>query len=262
MSTMLLYKKITLLNRDRHRDLKLQPHSSFNFARETHIVPLALPEFYQAARDYPILFIGEKGARVPVILLGLAEKQNSFVDAQGKWLDSTYVPAFIRRYPFVLADNGKEQFSVCFDEAHEGWNEDTGEPLFDAEGKNTGFLDEVIQFLQGYTAEMRRTQAFTQKLEALDLLDEKRLELRHASGERFVVNDFLAVDEERLKKLEDEQILELQREGFLGAIYAHLISLGSANRLFDRHIRMREEKAEQEETPFRQEASEQQEVRH
>lgn len=239
MSAMLLYEKITLLNRDSHRKLKLQPINGVGFARRTHIVPLALSEFFQAARDFPILFIGEGEERLPVALMGLAQKQNCFVDADGKWATGVYLPAFVRRYPFVLADTGNDSFSVCFDEAFEGWNEKEGKALFDEEGGNTPFLDEVIQFLQGFTAEMRRTQAFTKRLGELELLQEKRLELAHASGERFVVNDFLAVDEAAFNKLDDEQILALHRDGFLGPIYAHLMSLGSANRLFDRFRKLR-----------------------
>lgn len=245
MSAMLLYEKITLLNRDRHRRLRLRPHKGLGFAGRTHIVPLALVEFVQAARDCPILFVGESDKRVPVALLGLKEQQNSFVDADGNWLKNTYVPAFIRRYPFVLADTGEDRFSVCFDEAFEGWNETEGTALFDEDGKNTPFLDEVIQFLKGFTAEMKRTQVFTRKLEELGLLAEKRLELVHTSGERFTVNDFLAVDEEAFNKLDDEQFLTLRREGFLAPVYAHLMSLGTANRLFDRYVQMRAESADE-----------------
>jgi len=241
MSAQIFYNNITLLNRDAHKNLKLQRRSDFAFARKTHLVPLALQEFHQAARDYPILFVGEGEAQTPVALLGLKPETNSFVDEQGGWITGTYVPAFVRRYPFVLADTENDNFSVCFDADYDGWSEEEGEPLFDEEGKNTNYLQEVIQFLQSFTVEMRRTQAFVDRMKELKLMEKKRLDLRHPSGEQFSINDFYGIDEKAFLELDDADILALHKEGFLGAIYAHLISLGSSNSLFDRHIKLQAE---------------------
>lgn len=236
MSALLFYREITLLNRERHRGLRLKPTGDCRFAANTHFVPLAGQEFYQAARDYPILFIGEGEQTVPIALLGLEPERNEFLDEDGQWLANVYVPAFIRRYPFVLADTDAERFSVCFDAAYEGWNESEGEALFDDNGANTPYLDEVVDFLRGFTAEMRRTEAFVRTLQDLGLLRPRTLQLSHPGGERFTVNDFQAIDEEAFRALGDDDVLALHREGFLGWVFAHLMSLGAANRLFDRHI--------------------------
>lgn len=246
MSSLLLYDDITLLNRERHRNLRLKPSSGFAFAADTHYVPIAAQEFYQAARDYPILFVGDEKTLIPIALLGLEAGQNLHVDDQGRWTPSTYVPAFIRRYPFVLAASNEERFSVCFDAAHDGWNEEEGETLFDKDGKNTRFLDEVIEFLKGYTAEMERTRELVETLVELDLLVQKTLRLTRPDGSTYRIDDFHAVDEERFGKLEDDQVLALHHKGYLGLVYAHLMSLGSANRLFDRHLHKKGEIAESE----------------
>jgi len=42
------------------------------------------------------------------------------------------------------------------------------------------------------------------------------------------------VDEKRLTALDDKQLGELMRTGYLGWIYAHLISLGNVHRLSKR----------------------------
>lgn len=248
MSSLLLYRDITLLNRERHKDLKLKPEQGFRFAAETHYVPLAAQEFYQAARDYPILFVGDDESTGPIALLGLEAGRNQYVSEDGRWQNSAYVPAFVRRYPFVLADIEQNRVSVCFDSAFDGWNEEEGQALFDEEGNNTPFLDEVIEFLRGFRGEMERTRRFVDRLRELGLLEKKSLNLRRPTGETFRVNDFLAVDEKRFGELEDDQILSLHREGFLGLIYAHLMSLGTANRLFDQTMasRLAERAAEDE----------------
>lgn len=232
MTTMLLYKEIKALNREEHRGLKLRAAEDCAFAAATHLVPLAGLEFFQAAVHYPILFIGEGERLLPIALLGLKEGLNSYLDEQQRWKADTYVPAFVRRYPFVLAQDNANNFTVCFDAAYEGWNDDEGRELFVEEGANSAFLDEMISFLQNFSAEMERTRQFVATLEELGLLAKRTLQLTHASGETFVLSDFLAVDEEKFLALDDDQVLALHKAGFLGWIYAHLMSLGNANRLF------------------------------
>lgn len=233
---LLLYRQITALNRDSHRQLRLRQAEDARFAASTHLVPLAGVEFFQAARHYPILFVGEGASASPIALLGLKSGQNGFVDDSGQWQRSAYVPAFVRRYPFVLAQADQENFTVCFDREFPGWNEQEGQALFDAEGKNSAYLDEMIRFLHNFTAEMERTRQFVAKLAEFDLLAPRSLRLNHSSGDSFVLSDFVAVDEEKFLKLPDKKVLALNKAGYLGWIYAHLMSLGNANELFERHL--------------------------
>ncbi|HDZ57695.1 MAG TPA: SapC family protein [Pseudomonas xinjiangensis] len=240
MSTLLLYKEIKALNRDEHKSLKLKTVGDCRFADATHIVPLAGLEFFQAARGYPIVFIGEGENVSPIALLGLSEGQNSYLQDDGQWRANTYVPAFIRRYPFVLAQGEDANFTVCFDEAYAGWNETEGRELFSESGDNSEYLNEMIGFLQNFTAEMQRTRQFIVVLQELELLAPRTLKLTHGSGESFVLRDFLAVDEEKFLKLDDDQVLSLHKAGFLGWIYAHLMSLGNANQLFEHYLEVKQ----------------------
>lgn len=236
MTTMLLYKEIKALNRDEHKGLKLKPADDCGFAAQTHLVPLAGLEFFQAARHYPIVFIGQGDQLMPIALLGLTEGQNTYLDDAQQWQANTYVPAFVRRYPFVLAQDGADNFTVCFDAAYSGWNEEEGRELFTGEGENSAYLNEMIQFLQNFTREMERTRELVKTLNELELLTPRTLQLSHASGESFVLRDFQAVDEAKFAALSDEQVLGLHKQGFLGWIYAHLMSLGNANQLFERFL--------------------------
>ncbi len=244
MTTMLLYKDIKALNRDEHKALKLKSADDCAFAAGTHLVPLAGLEFFQAARHYPILFIGQGDQLMPIALLGLQEGHNSFLDAEQKWQANTYVPAFVRRYPFVLAQDDADNFTVCFDAAYSGWNEEEGRELFGSEGENSGYLDEMIQFLQNFTHEMERTRELVKTLNELELLAPRTLQLTHPSGESFVLRDFHAVDEARFAQLTDEQVLSLHKSGFLGWVYAHLMSLGNSNQLFEHFLKNKPAAAE------------------
>lgn len=244
MTTMLLYKEIKALNRDEHKALKIKPADDCAFAANTHLVPLAGLEFFQAARHYPIVFIGEGEQLMPIALLGLAEGHNSYLDEANQWQANTYVPAFVRRYPFVLAQNEGNDLTVCFDAAYQGWNEEEGRDLFNTEGSNSSYLDEMIQFLQNFTHEMERTRELVKVLSELQLLVPRTLQLTHTSGESFLLRDFQAVDEARFAELNDEQVLSLHKSGFLGWIYAHLMSLGNANQLFEHFLKHKKVVAE------------------
>lgn len=235
-NTPLLYREITPLNRDAHRQLRLRQLQDARFAAETHLVPLAAAEFFQAARQYPILFVGQGADISPIALLGLKAGHNTFIDEAGQWQRNAYVPAFIRRYPFVLAQKDGENFTVCFDRQFAGWNEQEGQALFDGEGKNSAYLEEMIRFLHNFSGEMERTREFVARLVEFDLLTERSLRLTRGGGESFVLSDFMAVDEEKFVNLPEEKVLALNRAGYLGWIYAHLMSVANANELYDRHV--------------------------
>lgn len=233
MSTMLLYDKIIPLNRDNHRDLRLKSEiTDASFAADTHYVPLAVTEFHQAARDYPIIFAGDESEPAPVALLGLREKQNLFLDDNRSWVTGAYVPAFVRRYPFVLARAGEnDEYTVCFDEAFEGFSKDDGNLLFDSDGKDTAYLAGTISFLNRFLADMNRTRQFVAALIEHDLFVQRDLRVTDSRDRNFVLQDFRMVDEGKLAGLDDATLGQLHRDGFLGWIYAHLISLGNAARL-------------------------------
>ncbi|HHX82254.1 MAG TPA: SapC family protein [Pseudomonadaceae bacterium] len=232
MTTMLFYEKIVPLNRDQHRKLHLRPsESKARFSADTHYVPVAGTEFYQAARDYPLLF-PKDGGNGPIALLGMREGENLFLEEDGAWQEGVYIPAFIRRYPYILA-RGDESDSrtVCIDEDFPGFGESEGKALFNEEGEPSEYLSGVIDFLNRYATDMQVTGDFLQKLESLDLLIERNLRVTDSKGRNFHLNEFRIINEERLMQLDDATLGELHRKGWLGWIHAHLVSLGNVNQL-------------------------------
>lgn len=228
MTQLLFYDNIIALDRERHRDLRLdRPKDHAAFAANVSYVPVAGSEFEAAARNYPILFTSADGNSGPVLLFGLTAEQNPFVTEDGDWQGGTYMPAFVRRYPFVLAGSGGDDYSVCIDETFSGFGTENGEALFDENGEDTEFLRSQVTFLQNYLTEIERTQAFQARLEELDLLVTRDMQITRPDGRNYTLRSFRFVDPARLNQLPDEQIVQLQRDGHLAWIHAHRVSLAN-----------------------------------
>lgn len=229
---LLIYSTVIPVTRRDHGDLCFKSDGRFDFARSVNAAPLVLGEFQAAAGEYAIVFAETEGAPVPVALFGVAAETNAFVDAEGHW-SGTYVPAFLRRWPFVFSlDEKGETLTLCIDETAPGFNRDgRGERLFDAEGSATVFTNRMLQFLQEYQAQHQRTLEFCKRLQELDLLQpvEARVELG-ASGPR-TLTGMRIVNREKLRALTAEQLAEFMRNDWLELVYTHLFSLRALDRL-------------------------------
>jgi ribosomal protein L12E/L44/L45/RPP1/RPP2 len=234
MAAVMFYEKPVLLNREAHKAKKIAPSNSYAFAGKANSLYLAGVEFIEACKEYPIVFtqVGQ-GKIVPVAMMGLREGENLYVGKEGQW-NAGYVPAFVRRYPFVLAELEGQQMGVCIDEGYSGLNEKEGEALFDSKGNNTPFLQNALDFLNRYQVEYLRTDRFCQRLKDMGLLMEMNAKADLFDGTSFMVNGLMVVDERKLLQLTDAQALELYRSGELSWIYAHLVSLSNLNRLVDK----------------------------
>jgi hypothetical protein len=235
MTAFAFYKKVVALNTDVHRNLKFAANeANFSFARDTTAVLLAGVEFAEAAREYPIVFIrGQDKQMRPVALLGVRDGENLFVDEHGKW-DARYIPAFVRRYPFVMADGGANgQLVVCIDESCPALNAKHGELLINAEGRLEPRMNEMMQFLQNFQREFARTELITRQLDELGLFIQQGARFDTSSGERFQLNDFFLIDEAKFGQITDDKLPPLFRSGALGLVYLHLASLGNMRKLLD-----------------------------
>ena len=234
MSDAVYYEKPVLLNRDKHRHRRVKASNSFAFARRANSLYLAGVEFSEACKEYAIVFTRVANQKVaPVAMLGLRSRENLYVDDQERWL-AGYVPAFVRRYPFVLAELSGQSMGVCIDEAFAGLNDEEGEALFDGRGNNTPFLQNALDFLNRYQQEYRRTEAFCQRLEQAGLLVEMNAKADLVDGRSFTVSGLLVVDEKKLMALPDMLALSLFRAGELHLISMHLMSLSNMKTLVDR----------------------------
>lgn len=224
MKTMLFYERLVPLDRVRHAALRLRAAQGPS-TRDTNSVPLLASELPAGARSFPVIFAQlADGVIAPVALLGLRPGQNLFSSGEtgSDWEDGRHVPAFARRYPFVL-DN---DLNVLIDEEFAGFDEDAGERLFEEEGSDGPALRHALAFLRGYEEEQARTRTFVEMLTRHDLLVASTITVSPAEGSPFTLEDVLLVDDARLAALEDVAIGELVRSGAMLLIDAHRVSLG------------------------------------
>jgi hypothetical protein len=234
MTDLVYYEKPVLLDRQKHRSRRVRPGASFAFARKANCVYLAGVEFNEACKEYAIVFTRSGGGKVvPVVMLGLRARENLLVNAEDGW-DARYIPAFVRRYPFVLAEVPGQSLAVCIDEAFPGLNDSEGELLFDAEGKDSAYLRNALDFLGDYQREHLRTEAFCQRLQQSGLLMEMNARADLVDGRSFTVNGLLVVDEKKLAALPDATALSMFRSGELHLLSMHLVSLSNMQRLMER----------------------------
>lgn len=230
----LFYKEPAIINVEQHRNLTIAPSpKGYSFASEAHFVMLTAVEFPQACREYPILFSAtDDGTVRPLALLGIQQGENLYVDETGAW-KASYIPAYVRRYPFIPAETGSPELPVCFDQAFDGLNIEEGQRIFDESGEQTEYCRHIQAFILDYQNQQPPTAAFAEKLKELGLFRHMDATFELNDGRKFVLQGFLVVDEEKLARLGDVAVLDLFRKGYLGLIYAHLASIGNISRLVD-----------------------------
>lgn len=235
MAKLMFYENPVPLDKNTHKNLRVkQSDFDFTFAQKVHSVILAEVEFMPASRDYPIVFTRtEDGRVVPIALLGVRDAENLFV-TNGKWRPNTYIPAFVRRYPFIPAEADDEKLTVCIDDKYAGFSLDAGEPLFDEQGEPASLLNQAIALMQDYHAECKRTEQFTRMLGDLNLFKEVSIQIEMKDGTRFALSGVLMIDETKwLKEVKCTDVWDLYIAGHLPSIYAHLFSQANLARLVD-----------------------------
>lgn len=233
MSEMMFYEQVAPLDVNKHGHLKLKPLTSFGFAGKISSVPLLATEFYDAAKEYPIAFAKSvDDAYLPIALLGVRDAENLFINAQEQW-DARYLPAFIRRYPFIPAEIEDAGIVVCLDEKAACFDNTAGEALF-VDGKPGPVVQNILHYLEDYQNQAARTAEFMKRLATLDLLVLRNAEMTLGSGQNFNLNGVYVIDQAKFQALTKDAVMTLFSTGELGLIYAHLMSLSNLNRLLDR----------------------------
>lgn len=232
-----LYKSVEPLNREKHRSFGVNKIGApFKFLNDWHFVPAVAGEFSIASGSYPIVFLGDQ--KLPVLVMGLRAGNNVFVDDEGLFDTDHYVPAYVRRYPFVSANNpGQENSTVCIDVAAEFVTSENPEvPFFDASGEPTDYTKQAIEYVSAFENDARITEAFVERILALDLLEKKDVKVANPNDpdNPVQVADYYGVSQEKLQALPAEKIEEMNKNGDLGAIYAHMISLQRWERILRR----------------------------
>ena len=235
--TVLFYSQPEPLSPEQHGGMGVRSMDGpFGFAKIGHAIPLTVGEFPPASMTGPIIFVGDE--KLPIAVMGLNAGENMFLRDDGLFEAGTYVPAYIRRYPFVFAnDDNAKQMVLCVDRAAE-FVVDKGydQPFFEADGQPSQYLKNCIEFCNNFEIERQRTVSFVQLLNELDLFESKSAAFTPTNpdgtaGEPQKIAEFFGVSEEKLNALPTDKLVEIRANGALGQIYAHLVSLVGWDRL-------------------------------
>lgn len=235
----LFYNDLVPLSSSMHAKFSARTADTAPYLSTAHAIPLTVDEFITAQRYYPIVFsVGDNP--VPLALMGLNEGVNTFVDSEGRLLQQpTYVPAYVRRYPFMLArlQQDAEELSLCFDPASGliGEYED-GLALFDGDKPSEG-LNAILKFCEEFELSAQRTNAFMRELKEADLLIDGEVAIQpQDSPQPFVYRGFQMVAEEKLREVRGDTLRKFNQNGMLALIMAHMFSLPMIREVFARQM--------------------------
>jgi hypothetical protein len=234
----IFYHDLLPLSSADHVDYKVQPAESAPFLVTQHAVPLTVDEFVPAQRFAPIIFSAGDDS-VPLFLMGLNEGVNVFVDAEGKLAGPAYVPAYVRRYPWMLAKLRPEgdELSLCFDPTSPTIGAfEEGQPLFE-NGQPSELTQGVLKFCEDFEQAAARTGQFVRDLQEMDLLMDGEVSIQTPIADQpFVYRGFRMVNEEKLRELRGDQLRKINQNGLLPLIHAHLFSLQLMRDVFEAQV--------------------------
>jgi len=236
----MFYNDLMPLNSRDHATWKAKNADTAPWLVGQHAIPLTAEEFPQAARHYPIIFASGDNP-VPLALMGLNEGVNVFVDETGKVTQPIYIPAYVRRYPFLLAklNPSSEELSLCFDpssgllgDSHEGQDLFTDSQPSEATKAALGFCEQFEQAGQ-------RTQAFIDELKKHDLLMEGEVAIQQEGNEQpFIYRGFQMINQEKLREIRGDVLRGWAQSGLLPLLYAHLFSLELISQIFGAQVQL------------------------
>jgi hypothetical protein len=222
----LFYKTPMPLEPGRHAKAGLAPRSDFSFARSTNAIALTVAEFAMAARHYPIVFSAAAPV-VPFAVTGVRDNENLFLDAKGAWREDTYVPAYVRRYPFIFSEvPNSERLILCVDEAADHFEKESSQPFF-IDGKPSENLQRALKFNEMFHAGLDDTRRFGAWLEENKMLEEKMARADLPGGQSYTLRGFRLINPEKINALADAQVVELHKKGWLPLLHFHLQSLSN-----------------------------------
>ncbi len=236
----LFYNDLQPLSSQAHADYRVKSTDVAPFLANQHAIPVTVEEFPLVQRRLPIVFSAGPEP-VPLALMALNEGLNVFFDETGKLIeDDFYIPAYIRRYPYLLARLRPEsdELSLCFDPTSPTIGAfDEGEKLFD-DGQPSELTKAILQFNEQFEQAGQRTAMFMKELADMKLLMDGEVSIQpDGAAQPFVYRGFQMVDEAKLNELRGDQLRKIVQNGMLPLIYAHLFSLSQMREIFARQLR-------------------------
>lgn len=230
----LFFQRPTPLDIKKHAKAGLLPTRDMGFAATTNSILINAVEFFESCKQYPIVFT-QSDVPLPAVIVGL-EQQNYFVDDKGQWKNDAYLPAYVRKYPFVFMDvPEREQFLLCIDEDAPQYKEQGGKDalaLYKGDAPSD-LTRNALEFCTAYQNHYQLTRKFCADIQAAGLLMPTRSDAKLSSGREIHLGGFQAIDEKKVNALPEATVLEFFKKGWLPLIYAALMSSSNWKRLVD-----------------------------
>lgn len=228
----LFFHRVVGVNPATHGHLKLDRERGYGFARQAQSVPIGLGEFDIVAQHYPIVFAAGP-MPTPLALLGLGEGSNLFVEPDGTWRKDSYVPAYVRAFPFIFVeDPNSKTVYVGMEEGAECVRPDSGQAMFE-DGQPTPALTESVNFCVAFRDNLNAANTFARALEAQGMLEEEEATVNFSAGGATRIRGFKMLRVDRVDQLSDDMFIDWRRRGWIGPLYAHLHSAARWGRLIE-----------------------------
>lgn len=229
----LFYRDLVAFDTAQHGKLAFPAAlANYRFAAQTNIIPLLINELPLAIQHYPLVFLPGAGSEPPTLaaLVGIGDGINRFVGADQQWRAATYIPAWVRRYPFLAVNaEGQADPVLALDPTPDWLSAEGGERFVDASGKPTPRLEFVLAYQKEFQEMALRTQAIVKSLSESGVLEEGSLRFDPGTADKTSeareIKGFLIVSEQKLRALSADAIARLHQADALGLAYAQRLSL-------------------------------------
>ncbi len=215
-----------LLTARDHAALAYRKAESFKFARSVNSVPVVLSEIPKLLPHYPIAFTTGPNP-VLIALLGARNDENLFVGPNGEWAPGTYIPAYLRRYPFILMEMPDKALALAA-EMDPDFLGTEGEPLF-ADGTATKIARAAYKFCSDFQQAFEETKIFCEAVLNSGILRNKKSQFTLTSGAKINLTGFSAADPEALDELDNRTANSFRKRHWLGPLYLQIASLEHLN---------------------------------
>jgi len=226
-----MFEKLVVLDKEKHKELKVSPLEDLKFAKDLSFVPLLANETRKVYELFPVVFTSDENPSL-VLITSLGDK-NLAINDEGKYI-TRYVPAFLRRYPFSLVsskDNPQEKI-VLIDEGASSVSKTKGKQLFTKDAEQSEMLKNAIKFLTEFEKEHAKTLAIAKSIKESNILEDREISVGEGDSKKVLVKGFQVVNRDKLNKLDDATLAQWARMGVITFIDYHIESLSKIETLF------------------------------
>jgi len=232
-----MYNNLEIVDKIAHKNASVKEVTNFTYAKQLINAPITIAEFFEVCKDYPILFAKDANdSWMATAMLGYKENENLFVDSDGNWEKLRYIPAYIRRYPFIFVNQSNiNELALAMEGDFKSEDDaDKIRKFFKEDGTNSDFLNSVLGFLNQFQNDALATSEFIKQLNSWELLEEKVANIQTPTGQHYSINGFYVINEEKLKHLSKKKKDDIYNKNATPLITAHLLSLSNIQKIWMR----------------------------